>query len=457
MINQLFNTLSQFEELLWGYLGVPMILTIGIFLTFKSNFFQVRKFPDIIRTFVSFLRMHDSKKGGVHPLKAFFASIGGCVGVGNVVSICTAIQIGGPGALFWIWLTAIVGSMVKYAEVYLGLRYRVSNGEGGYNGGPMYFIQQVFKGAWAPIAVALFLCLYGIEIYQFNVVTESISTNTGISEPLIAFVFLLLILFAVSGGITRVGAISAAIIPLFVLMYVGMGLWVVFHNLHAIPGVLKEVFEGAFTGHAAMGGFIGSTLMKTMSQGIKRGCYASDIGAGYASVIYSESSVKVIEKQAALVIFDVFIDTFLICTTSVILILVTGVWKEPIDASMLVQTALGNYFPYMNFFMPFFLFLLGYSTINAFFFVGLKSAEFIGAKIGKAVYYAVAVAMFFIFSMMGTIQAQIVMTIAGGILLVINCFTIFMLRDRISFKFDYEEESGSPSEINEPSERLERI
>lgn len=438
MIENFFYILTEIEELLWGYLGVPMILIIGLYLTFKSGFFQLRKFPAIIRTFLSFMKVHESQKGGVHPLKAFFASIGGCVGVGNVVSICTAIQIGGPGALFWIWLTAMIGSLVKYAEVYLGLRYRIPNGQGGYHGGPMYFIQQVFKGSWAPIFVSLLLCLYGIEIYQFNVVTESIANNTGIYEPIISFLFLALILYAVAGGLSRVGAISSAIIPVFVLMYVGMGLWVVLNNLHAIPAVMKEVFAGAFTGHAAIGGFIGSTLMKTMSQGIKRGCYASDIGAGYASVIYSESSVKVVEKQAALVIFDVFIDTFLICTTSVILILVTGVWNQPLDASMLVQTALGQYFPYMHFFMPFFLFLLGYSTINAFFLVGIKSAEFVGGKIGKTVYYLFSIAMFFVFSMMGTDQAQTVMTIAGGLLLVTNCFTIFMLRDQISFKFAYE-------------------
>lgn len=194
MIENFFYILTEIEELLWGYLGVPMILIIGLYLTFKSGFFQLRKFPAIIRTFLSFMKVHESQKGGVHPLKAFFASIGGCVGVGNVVSICTAIQIGGPGALFWIWLTAMIGSLVKYAEVYLGLRYRIPNGQGGYHGGPMYFIQQVFKGSWAPIFVSLLLCLYGIEIYQFNVVTESIANNTGIYEPIISFLFLALIL-----------------------------------------------------------------------------------------------------------------------------------------------------------------------------------------------------------------------------------------------------------------------
>lgn len=439
MIDTIFFFLAQIEELLWGYLGVPLILIIGIYLSVKSRFFQLRKFPEIIRTFISFMKVHESKKGGVHPIKAFFASVGGCVGVGNVVSICTAIQIGGPGALFWIWMTALVGCLVKYAEVYLGLRYRVPNGQGGYNGGPMYFIQQAFKGSWAPLGVALLLCLYGIEIYQFNVVTESLAANTGLNEAMIALIFLVMIVFAVSGGVKRIGTISSAVIPLFVLLYVSMGFWVVLQNLPAIPGLLKEVFAGAFTGHAAIGGFIGSTLMRTMSQGIKRGCYASDIGAGYASVIYSESSVKVIEKQASLVIFDVFIDTFLICTTSVVLILTTGVWKEPIDASMLVQTALGQYFPYMHFFMPFFLFLLGYSTITAFFFVGVKSAQFIGGERGKYFYYLFAIAMFFTFSMVGTVHAQTLMTIAGGLLLVVNCVTIFCLRDQVSFELSTSE------------------
>ena len=441
MAEQFFYYLDLFENILWGYIGVPIIMLLGIYLCFHSNFVQIRKFPAILKTFFSFLKVSENRKEGVHPLKAFFACVGGCVGVGNIVGICTAVQIGGPGALLWIWITALVGMVLKYAEVYLGLRYRVANPNGGYNGGPMYFLQKVFKKPWIPQFVCLLLCIYGVEVYQFSVVTTSISQNLDLNQYLVTAVLLALVIFAGSGGVQRVGSISSAIIPLFVILYVGMGFWVLLNNLSGIPEVLQQVFATAFTGQAAVGGFVGSTLITTISQGVRRGCYTGDLGVGYASVIHSESSVTVPEKQASLVIFDIFLDTFLICTTSVMLVLVTQLWQQPIEGSMLIQTALAQYFPYMEFFMPLFLFLLGYSTINAYFCVGLKSAEFLSPKRGRAFYYVYAVGVLIIFSLFDTAQAQSLMTIAGGLLLVINCYGIFRLRKEISYNIEFVNES----------------
>lgn len=440
MIEQFFSYLESFENILWGYIGVPMIMFVGIYLSFQSNFVQIRKFPAVVKIFIGFLKGGDKQKTGVHPLKAFFACVGGAIGVGNIVGICTAAQLGGPGALFWIWITAIAGTILKYAEVYLGLRYRVTNPDGSYSGGPMYFMQQVFKGKWMPTIVCLLLCVYGVEVYQFGVITSSISTNFGFNQYIVVAILLGLVIFAGSGGVQRVGSISSAIIPVFIVTYVGMGMWVLGHNLTAIPSVLSEVFSHAFTGHAAVGGFVGSTLMLTISQGVRRGCYTGDVGVGYASVIHSESSVTIPEKQAALVIFDIFLDTFIICTTSVMIILVTDVWKEPIPAALLVQTALGHYFPYMHYFMPFFLFLLGYSTINAYFCVGIKCAEYLSPKRGRALYFAYATLILAIFSLFDTTQAQTLMTIAGGLLLVINCYAIFKLRKQVSFNIEAGEE-----------------
>ena len=288
-------------------------------------------------------------------------------------------------------MTAFVGSMVKYAEVYLGLKFRVPNSRGSYDGGPMYFLQRVFKTAWMPTLVTLLLCVYGVEVYQFSVITTSVTSNLEVNQYLVIGGLLLLVIFAGSGGVRRVGTISSAIIPLFVLMYVGMSGWVLFNNIEVLPSALTGVFSAAFTGHAAFGGFLGSTLLMTISQGVRRGCYTGDLGIGYASVIHSESSAKVPEKQAALVIFDIFLDTFIICTSSILVILVTDVWHQEMDAGMLVQTALSAYFPYVNYFMPFFLFLLGYSTINAYFCVGLKCAEHLAPQRGRRIYYAYAV------------------------------------------------------------------
>jgi len=447
-MTEIFNYLYSFEEHLWAYLCVPILLLLGIYLSFHSNFFQVRKLPHIIKMFIGFLTVKESGRG-IHPLKAFFACVGGCVGVGNIVGICTAVQIGGPGSLLWIWLTAMAGMLIKYSEVYLGLKYRVPNNNGGYNGGPMYFLQRVFKGSWAPTVVCLLLCVYGVEVYQFSVITESISTNLNINQYLVIFTLLGLVIFAGVGGINRVGSISSAIIPVFVILYISMGSWVLVNNLSAIPTMLGQVFASAFTGSAALGAFAGSLLMTTISEGVRRGCYTGDLGVGYASVIHSESQVKVPQEQAALVIFDIFLDTFVICTTSVMLILVTGVWKEPLQTGMLVQTALGQYFPYMNFFMPFFLFLLGYSTINAYFCVGLKCAEYLSPKRGKAVYFVYAVLALILFSFGGVVQAQSIMTITNGLLLLINCYGIFKLRNEVSYELG--EEVSEPAAQTVPS------
>lgn len=438
MLDYLVDFIYFFENILWGYLGAPIVLLAGIFLTFQSNFAQIRKLPTIVVNFLSMFNGNVANQKGISPLKTFFASIGGGVGVGNVVGVCTAVQIGGPGALFWIWITALLGAVVKYGEVYLGMLYRVSDGKGGYSGGPMYYLRQAVDKPWISGLVCVLLCLYGVEIFQFSVVTHSISENLDLNYYAVAAMFLMMILYAGSGGVSRVGKISSLLIPVFVFIYAGMGIWVLSDNIGQLPSVFQQVLLSALSGHAAVGGFAGSTLMLTMSHGIRRGCYTGDVGIGYASVIHSESSTEIPEKQASLVIFEIFMDTFLICTTSVMLVLVTGVWQEPLEGTMLVQTALGKYFPYMHFFMPFFLFLVGYATINAYFCVGLKCAEYLMPRRGRMLYYGYAVVVLTVFSFYETILAQSVMAIVGAFLLLINSLGIFALRKEISYNLDWE-------------------
>ncbi|KAF3362108.1 putative D-alanine/glycine transport protein, sodium-dependent [Chlamydiales bacterium STE3] len=433
MIDQVFSILANFEDLLWAYVGFPLMVIFGIYLTFKSGFAQLRKLPDSAKTFIGFFTLREKNSRGVHPLKVFFAGVGGCVGVGNVVGICSAVQIGGPGALFWIWVTAIFGMILKYAEVYLGIRFREPNKEGGYNGGPMYFLKRAFKTGFFPALTAFLLCIYGVEILQFSLVVHSVSYNWSIHPLVVTLILLVLVLFAGTGGVKRVGNISTAVVPVFVILYMGMGGWIILNNLNAVPEMIAMVFESAFSGHAAFGGFVGSTMLVTISQGIRRGCYTGDVGVGYASIINSETSVQMPEKQASLEFLGIFLDTFFICTTSVMLILITGVWQEPLEMDLLVQMALGQYFPYMTFFMPFFLFLLGYSTINAYFCAGLKCAEYLSPRRGKIVYSIYAAVALFAFSFVDVMQAQSVMAIAGGLLLVINLWGIFKLRDEISY------------------------
>ena len=150
MVNQIFAFLSSIDGWLWNSLAVPAIVLFGLLLSIRFRFVQIGKFHVVFKTFFQAAKTDDPSATGVHPLETFFASIGGCIGIGNIVAICTAIQIGGPGAVFWMWMAAILGMLIKYAEVYLGLKFRVLNGDGGYDGGPMYYLQRIWKSAWVP-------------------------------------------------------------------------------------------------------------------------------------------------------------------------------------------------------------------------------------------------------------------------------------------------------------------
>jgi alanine or glycine:cation symporter, AGCS family len=432
MLIDCISLLETMDNYLWGYAVLPALLLMGLYLSYKSRFFQLRHFPKII---FSFFQASTGKHvgPGVHPLKAFFTCIGGCMGVSNVVAVCTAAQLGGPGALFWIWITAIIGMILKYSEIYLGMRYRVSDGKGGYRGGPMYFLQKAYKQPWIPKIVCVLLCVYGVEIYQFSVITENIATNFQINKYLIAFVLVILMVVISRKGINSVGRFASLFIPIFIICYLSMGLWIFYQNFAVLPKILYMVFESAFSGHAAIGAFAGSSVLLTASQGMRRSCYAGDVAVGYASVIHSETGEISPEKQASFAIVEIFLDSFIICTTSLMLVLITGVWNIPMETSMLVQHALSLYFPAMHIFMPLFLLLLGFTTIISYFCAGIKCAEFISPKIGRRAYYVYGCFSCIGFVFLQTSQALSVMSITAALLLIINLYGIYRLRHEIGF------------------------
>ncbi len=450
----LFSLLGSLDNFLWGYAALPAILFMGIYLTCKSRCLQIRRFPQIIKYFFQTLTI-EHHGHGVHPLKAFFVSIGGCMGVGNVVAVCTAIQVGGPGALLWIWITALVGMILKYSEVYLGMRYRAPDGKGGYRGGPMYYLKKAYKQAWIPKLVCFLLCIYGVEIYQFCVVTENISTNFEINKYSVALLLISLIIITSRKGVNHIGSIAAIFIPAFIVCYLGMSAYVFIQNINLLPAVLKSIVESAFTGHAALGAFVGSGILLTASQGIRRSCYAGDIAVGYASVIHSETVEAQPEKQAKLAIVEIFLDSFIICTTSVMLVLTTDVWNKPIEASMLVQEALSGYFPAMDIFMPLFLLLLGFTTIVSYFCSGIKCAEFMSPVYGRKVFYVYACCSSLLFVSLQTNEALTVISITAALLLMLNLYGIFRLRHEIDFLLPSTETSEMASTITTPCLQVE--
>ena len=440
MIREAFHLLGQTEDFLWGYIGFPIVVLLGIYLSWKSRCVQLRRFPAIFRNFVSaFSRQEGDSPTALHPIRAFFASIGGSLGIGNVVCVAAAVKLGGPGTIVWIWMTAIIGALIKYSEVYIGMSRRRVGPDGNSRGGPMYFLKDAFGVSWPATLFCLLICMYSVEIYQFGVVASVTSQAMGVSKWVSASALLLIIVLVERGGFRRIGLIASILVPCVVAIYVAMGSYVLLANLERLPAVFMDIIHSAFTARAAEGGFVGSTCLLAMSHGVRRGCYSSDIGVGYASIIHSASSATTPAKQASLLIFEVFMDTFFVCTMSVLLVLVTGTWTEDIDSLLLVQASLGKYFPHMDIFMPFFLSLLGYSVIITYFSTGMYTMRYLFPGWGPRLYYVYAVVAFLTFSFVENGQAISIMSFVGFFLLVLNAAGIWKLRHTVSFDMAQED------------------
>ncbi len=437
-MDEIRSLVQAFDSFLWTYVGVSFIIVSGLYFSVRSGFAQIfglwRCFKNFFQTFK---RQEFASSRGAPPLFVFFASLGGCIGIGNVVSIAVAVQLGGPGALVWVWIAAFLGMIIKYAEVYLGIRFRLENDSGSYDGGPMYFLRYAFpKFPFIANIMALLMCVYGTEIYLFGVIKESFVINLSLSESAVVFSLLGLVLLTVIGGVRRVGAVNTWLVPIFMMVFLVMVSYVLAVNYDQIPGLFANVFKAAFSGHAALGGFAGSTILMTMSRGISSACYSGDVGIGYASIIHAETNVKDPEKQASLAIVGIFLDTIVVCTAVMLLIMISGVWEDAsLQGSMLVQKALEAYFPYMHIFMPIFIFMLGFSTITAYLVAGIKSAKYLSPKNGKGIFILMSSLAFVFFSFHDPSLAMAVMYSSGGLLMLINVTGIFALRRYIRYGF----------------------
>lgn len=432
----MFEFFKSLDDFFWGYIGFLLILGLGVFLTWKARLIQLRRLPSICKTFFSsFGKSSDSGGGGIHPVQAFFASIGGMIGLGNVVGVATAIQLGGPGALFWVWIAGTLGSLIKYSETFLGIRYRKKNEQGGYDGGPLQFLAKAFPWKWVPAFVAILLCIYGVEIYQFSILTESVTSNWHLNRYLVIGAVMALVIYAGQGGVRRIAKICSWVMPLLILTYFLLAMGVLVFEIKLLPGVLVMVVKSAFTGHAAVGGFAGSSVLLAIKNGMSRAAYSGDLGIGYDSMIQSEVREANPRRQARLSMLAFFIDN-LVCTLSSLVVLVSGVWasQELIPASHMVQSALAQYFPFMDIFIPLFLLLGGYTTMIAIFCVGMKCAKALFPRIGRKLYIGYAILAFSFFSFFDQTEALLVMSITGALLLITNLLGIFRLRRELDFE-----------------------
>ncbi len=340
MIEQIASINSVVNNFIWGVPAMICIIGVGLLLSIRTRFIQIRKFPYAIKTTIGrMFRKKDASDGAMTPFQAVCTALAGTVGTGNIAGVAGAIAIGGPGAVFWMWCSAILGMCTKFSEVTLAVHFRERNAAGDLVGGPMYYIKNGLgkKWQWLAMLYSLFgvLTVFGTgNATQVNTITAAINTplkEYGILSSgavstvnlIIGVVVAMLVAMVLLGGIKRIGSVSEKLVPFMALFYVILALGVVIINYKNIPSVFAAIIGGAFDPKAFTGGVVG-TMFMSMKKGVSRGIFSNEAGLGTGSIAHACADTQKPVKQGLFGIFEVFADTIVICTLTALVILCSG-------------------------------------------------------------------------------------------------------------------------------------
>lgn len=346
--------LAYFEALvnfLWGLPIIVIILGTGFYFTFKTGFFQVFHLKHIFSETIYKIIKKGNKaegdgKGLITPFEAVATAIGGSVGVGNIGGVATAMAVGGPGSLFWLWIAAFVGMILKMAEVSLGVYYREKDEKGDPYGGPTYYMEKGLgkeKGhKWWLIPAAIFgggiFSTFFITVQNYTV-SEAVSAAFGIKIIYASIIYIVCNYILIIGGIKSLGKLAGKIVPIMCVFYVGAALYIIAINIGNLPATLGLVFKGAFTGTAAAGGFAGAAFSQVMRIGMARSVFSNEAGWGSSPMIHASAQTDHPIKQGLWGAFEVFIDTIVVCTLTCLVIIITGVWSSGATGATLTLNA----------------------------------------------------------------------------------------------------------------------
>ena len=340
MIETIAAVNQAVNSFIWGTPAMVCIIGVGLLLSVRTGFLQIRKFPYAIRTTVGrMFRKRDASDGAMTPFQAVCTALAGTVGTGNIAGVAGAIAIGGPGAVFWMWCSALLGMCTKFAEVTLAVHFRERSDTGEWVGGPMYYIKNGLGRRWQFLAVlyALFgvLTVFGTgNATQVNTIVAAVDTALleyglvgGSFLPtlnlIVGILVAVLVALVLLGGIKRIGSVSEKLVPFMALFYIVLAVGVVILNIQRFPAVIEAIFAGAFNPAAFTGGTIGS-LFISMQKGVSRGIFSNEAGLGTGSIAHACADTKKPVKQGMFGIFEVFADTIVICTLTSLVVLCSG-------------------------------------------------------------------------------------------------------------------------------------
>lgn len=437
---------SVVNNFIWGIPAMVCIIGVGLYLSFRTGFIQIRKFPYSIKnTLGRIFDKSEAADGSITPFQAVCTALAGTVGTGNIAGVAGAITIGGPGAVFWMWISALLGMCTKYSEVTLAVHFREKNSQGDWVGGPMYYIKNGLSKHWHWLAFlfSLFgvLTVFGTGnatqvntivtaidslMLNFNLASsDSLSTINLVSGIVIAIGVALILI----GGIRRIGKVTETLVPFMALLYIILGLGVVILNIQNVPAVFQSIFEGAFHPTAFTGGMVG-TLFTSMKKGVSRGIFSNEAGLGTGSIAHATADTSHPVKQGLFGIFEVFTDTIIICTLTALIILCSGIhvpYGQAAGAELTIQGFTATYGGWVSIFTAVALCCFAFSTTIGWGLYGSRCMEFLfGTKTIRPfmiVYSLVAI-------LGATVDLGLLWSIAetfNGLMSIPNLIAVFLL------------------------------
>ena len=392
-IESINNVVNNF---IWGVPAMICIVGVGLLLSIRTGFLQIRKFPYAMKVTIGrMLKKREASDGALTPFQAVCTALAATVGAGNIAGVAGAIAIGGPGAVFWMWISALLGMCTKFSEVTLAVHFREKNAEGDLVGGPMYYIKNGLKKQWHWLAY-LFAAFGVLTVFgtgnatQVNTITTAIDSalyNYGvISEQnvstlnlVIGIILAVLIGLILLGGIKRIGQVAEKLVPFMAVIYIILAIGVVILNYRNIPTVFASIFKGAFSPASVTGGAVGSFFM-SMKKGVSRGIFSNEAGLGTGSIAHACADTRKPVKQGFFGIFEVFVDTIVICTLTALVILCSGVPVGYGDAAGAELTILGftsTYGSWVSIFTAIAMCCFAFSTIIGWGLYGTRCVEFL--------------------------------------------------------------------------------
>ena len=435
-MDQLLHVLTIIDNWLWGNWLLFVLIGVGILYTIITGFVQVRHFPYIIRKSLIeplMARQGDSQESGsISSFQALCTAIASCVGSGNIVGVSTAVLSGGLGAIFWMWVAAFVGMATKYGEIILGLMYREKDEDGAYVGGPMYYIKKGLHAPWLAVLCAVFMItqIIGGNFIQSNTISGVMKDSFGV--PYLATgIILVILIFTISlGGLKRLAHVTQNLVPIMATIYVVGGLLIILANITEVPGVLASIVKGAFGLDAMAGGAAGSMII-AMQKGVARGLYSNEAGEGSAPVIHSAANVNHPAEQGMTGVIEVFLDTFVICTITGLVLGVTGILDSGAPANVIVTYAFASVWPPLKYLVAISLLLFSSTTLMSQWYFGFVGLNYLfGRKVAEKFKY-----VFPLFCVIGAVAAlDLVWTIqdiALGLLTIPNLIAIVILCPKV--------------------------